>query len=194
MIVIEKNNIKPFIHFYKFYEDALKHGQLFVESACLGTVCENNKSHSRFINIKYINDNFIFYTNYNSPKSKQVEKNNNVSLTFFWNTVNTQIRINGKISKLNNFFNDSHWSKRSNEKKALAISSKQSKNIKSYDEVVDNYKKILISSKMDRPSYWGGYSIKPLSFELWKGHENRLNKRILYKLKHEKWIKEYLQP
>ena len=130
-----------------------------------------------------------------SSVNSSIEKNNNVCLTFFWNSVNTQIRINGKISKLNNFLNDSHWSLRSTEKKALAISSKQSAKINSYDEVIDNYKMILKSSKMDeRPPYWGGYSLKPLSFELWKGHKNRLNKRILYKLKQKEWTKEYLQP
>jgi pyridoxine/pyridoxamine 5'-phosphate oxidase len=71
----------------------------------------------------------------------------------------------------------------------------QSKEIKSYKKVIENYNKALKESDLSkRPEYWGGYSFTPYYFEFWEGHESRLNKRDIYELSGEDWIHSILQP
>jgi len=84
---------------------------------------------------------------------------------------------------------------RDRKKNALAISSKQSIKIDSYEEVKKNFLKIYnSSSELKRPHYWGGFSFVPYYFEFWEGHKSRLNKRKTYTFVNEDWKKEYLQP
>ena len=85
--------------------------------------------------------------------------------------------------------------KKAMKKNAIAISSKQSKPIKSYDQVKENYERSLKNDDLKEcPEYWGGFSFIPYYFEFWEGHENRLNKRVSYTLKDSNWIKTFLQP
>ena len=118
--------------------------------------------HSRFVNFKYVDClNFVFFSNYQSQKAKDISTNNNVALTFFWNTIETQIRIEGKISKIEPEESDRHWKNRSPFKNALAISSNQSEPIDSFDEFKKIYNRVLQKSNLNlRPSYWGGYRFR----------------------------------
>ena len=186
----------PFSEFLKFYENAEKSLQPNIEAACISTISNRNKPHSKFINIKYINKNkFIFFSNYNSNKAENIDFNNNVALIFFWNKTQTQIRIEGKISKLSKEKSDNHWKKRSKYKNALAISSMQSSLADSYEEVINNYESTLKENDLSvRPSYWGGYSIKPIYFEFWTGHKSRINKRTIFKKNGDEWEEYTLQP
>ena len=155
-----------------------------------------NMVDSRFVNIKLIEKTkFIFFTNYDSPKALQFDEHSQISAVFFWNQINCQIRIKAKIKKCNTKFSDNYFKKRSLNKNALAISSDQSKEIDSFENVIKNYN--LARDTFDlkkRPSYWGGYEFSPYYFEFWRGNENRLNSRIQYQLSNKKWNKVLLQP
>jgi len=169
-----------------------------IEALCLSTCGNDLKPSSRLVNIKYITSNsLIFFSNYNSRKSLQINENNSISGLFFWNKVNIQIRLEGEIYNLNSTLSDKHFKNRSFEKNILAISSSQSKEVENYERVKKNYKKIYDKYKgceLKRPSYWGGFEIIPNYFEFWYGHKNRLNKRLRYRLKNNEWIEDYLQP
>ena len=90
--------------------------------------------------------------------------------------------MKAKIKKTSNEFNQKYFFDRSEEKNALAISSNQSKQIDSYNQVKENYNKSLKTDDLKKcPEYWGGYSFTPYYFEFWEGHESRLNKREVYK-------------
>ena len=103
--------------------------------------------------------------------------------------------MKAKISKTPSNFSDEYFNKRSIEKNALALSSAQSKDIKSYREIEENYNKALKSKNLDvRPKFWGGYQFVPYYFEFWKGHKLRLNKREAFKLINDDWKKQFLQP
>ena len=118
-----------------------------------------------------------FFSNYESPKSKQFEEHNQISALIYWNTINTQIRINGLIKRTDQDFNQLYFSNRNLKKNALAISSKQSQPIPSYNDVKVRYDEALNSDSLDIcPDYWGGFTFKPTTIEIWKGEENRLNK------------------
>tara|TARA_B110000046_G_scaffold10415_1_gene10405 strand:+ start:2395 stop:2988 length:594 start_codon:yes stop_codon:yes gene_type:complete len=188
---------EPLSLFNELIIAAKKRGQKNVDAMCLSSIDHKDSTpQARFVNLKYVKDSkLIFFSNYNSNKSQQFQKYPYVSCTFFWSTIDVQIRINGFIEKTSSEFSDLHFSKRSKEKNALSIASYQSSKISSFDEVVKKFNEVLKKNSIDkRPSYWGGYSITPNYFEFWKGGNNRLNKREEFLLKEGKWIYSILEP
>jgi pyridoxamine 5'-phosphate oxidase len=188
----------PHIIFKNYFELALENNQKYIEAICISSFNINlNEVESRMVNLKYIKDNeWIFFSNYDSLKAKNFSSHNQISALFFWDSINVQVRIKAKIFKTASQFSDDHYKSRTVNKNALAISSNQSQKIDSYDSVVKNYNDILMdSSKVkNRPSNWGGYSFNPYYFEFWEGHESRLNKRDVYEMKSNKWQHSILQP
>ena len=151
---------------------------------------------SRYVNLKIINDNeFIFFTNYNSPKSIEFDSHSQIAAIFYWPSISVQIRIKAKIKKTSIEYNQKYFSERSLKKNALAISSNQSEIIKSYDNVIKNYNNSIEFDNLKQcPGFWGGYSFIPYYFEFWEGHESRLNKREVYIKKNNHWDHFILQP
>lgn len=185
----------PCLKVFKLYEHAKDASQKFIEAACLSTCDDSKTPQSRYVNIKYINDNeLIFFSNYNSLKAKNIEYSNKISLVFFWDSINCQIRISGTISKLDSKRSDAHWKKRSKEKNILSTISQQSNKIKSYDQITKKFNNSLDIDVSSRPNYWGGYSISPYYFEIWEGHPSRINKREIFELCNEEWLNYYLEP
>lgn len=200
MIIFENCTQEPFNVFKDLYNMA-SNEEKAIEAMSLSTIdLDQKKPFSRYVNIKYVKNNkLVFFTNYNSNKSNQLEKANNVSCIFYWKSINTQIRIEGSISKSDRSLSDHHFSKRSLEKNALAISSNQSKSIECYEKVVEKYNEALSNITRDtkRPDYWGGLEVSPNYFEFWTGNKNRLNKRKEYRLIDDKsniWQTAYLEP
>ena len=103
--------------------------------------------------------------------------------------------MKAKIRKTSNEFNQKYFFDRAMEKNAIAISSNQSKRIKSFEQVKENYKYSLLNNDLKTcPKYWGGFAFKPYEIEFWEGNEFRLNKRNLYKKENNKWNHCILEP
>jgi pyridoxamine 5'-phosphate oxidase len=198
--MIEFNSIKqeiPYLILKKKYDEALNNGQKGIEAISVSSY--NNKIHevdSRYVNLKFIiNDEFIFFSNYDSPKASSFDSHDQIAALLYWPTTNVQIRIKAKIKKTSNEYNQKYFFDRLKEKNALAISSNQSKSIKSYNQVKENYNKSLKNDDLKKcPEFWGGYSFTPYYFEFWEGHELRLNKREAYKKNDDGWKHLFLQP
>ena len=187
----------PFKNFEDLYKKALRKKQNYIEAVCVSSYSqETDEVDARFVNVKSIEgDEFIFYTNYNSPKSLQFQSHNQVALTFFWDVINVQIRIKGTVSKAPKIISDNHFRLRNEKKNVLAIASNQSTKIVSYEKFVSIYKKTLSSNNLkQRPDYWGGYVFTPYYFEFWEGHESRLNKREVFDKAEGTWRHLFLQP
>jgi pyridoxamine 5'-phosphate oxidase len=187
----------PYQIFKAKYDDALNAGQKAIEAVSISSY--NNKINevdSRYVNLKSINfDEFIFFSNYNSPKSIAFNSHNQIAALFYWPSINIQIRMKAKIKKTSNEFNQKYFFDRSEEKSALAISSSQSKRIDSYMQVIENYKRSLEADDLKKcPESWGGYSFTPYYFEFWEGHETRINKREVYEKIGKNWNHFFLQP
>ncbi len=194
---INNNNETPYIKFREFYDTAFHKNQESIEAVTISSYyLSKNEVDSRFVNLKIIDDKeFIFFTNYNSPKSHQFNEHNQISAIIFWDKINIQIRMKAKIKKKSVSYNKFYFSKRSINKNALAISSNQSEKIDSYEMVKQNYKKSLESDNLKKcPDYWGGYSFIPYYFEFWEGKKFRLNKRNVYEKKQDNWQHFLLQP
>ena len=189
---------KPYIRFQSLYKEALANDQRGIEAISISSYNQKvNEVEARYVNLKYIvNNEWIFFSNYNSPKAHQFQSHRQVSVLIFWPSINIQIRIKAKISKTSADFSDEHFQGRTQEKNALAISSNQSKVIDSFEEVAKNFKKTLDVMTPDtvRPDFWGGFSFIPYYFEFWQGHKNRLNKRHVFEQQGDQWLEQLLQP
>jgi len=189
---------KPYNLFKEYYQKALQKKQENIEAIVISSINSIDRiADSRVVNLKYINqDEWVFFSNYNSVKASQFKKNPKISALFFWSSCSIQIRMKAKIYKTDPIFSDKHFLKRSNTKNALAISSDQSKVINSYNDVVLKYESVLSKEDLSkRPNIWGGFSFKPYYFEFWEGHESRLNKRNVYEQsKNNEWLHYVLEP
>ena len=194
---ISINQELPYLYFMKKYDEAIKAGQKSIEAISISSFnTKINEVDSRFVNLKFIkNDEFIFFSNYDSSKASSFNSHNQIAALLYWPCINIQIRMKAQIKKTSNEFNQKYFSERSKEKNALAISSNQSKPIDSYNQVKDNYIKSLESEDLKKcPEYWGGYSFIPYYFEFWEGHKSRINKREVFEKTEGIWKQSFLQP
>lgn len=198
--MIKFNNLNqeiPYLLFKEKYDDALHAGQKGIEAISISSYnSEIGEVDSRFVNIKFIlNDEFIFFSNYESPKAFAFNSHNQISALLYWPSINVQIRMKASIKKTTYKYNQKYFLDRLKEKNALAISSAQSKPIDSFSQVKKKYNKSLDNDDLKKcPEYWGGYAFIPYYFEFWEGDKFRLNKRKVYEKKQDNWKHFLLQP
>ena len=198
--MIQFNNLNqeiPYLIFKEKYNESLNAKQKNIEAISISSFNrEISEVDSRYVNLKLVtNDEFIFFSNYNSPKASSFNSHNQIAALVYWPSINVQIRMRAKIKRTTDEFNQNYFFDRSEEKNALAISSNQSKPINSYSQVIENYNKSLKNDDLKKcPEFWGGYSFTPYYFEFWEGHESRLNKREAYEKSDDSWKHLFLQP
>lgn len=151
----------------------------------LSTATREGVPSARIVLLKgYDNHGFVFYTNYLSRKGKEITKNPLGALTFFWGELERQVRIEGTIEKLSKEQSDRYFQSRPKGSQLGALVSPQSQEIASR-EVLESKMSQLEAEYADKdvpkPSYWGGYILKPRMVEFWQGQQSRLHDRILYK-------------
>ncbi|MDB4157076.1 pyridoxamine 5'-phosphate oxidase family protein [Gammaproteobacteria bacterium] len=198
--MIKFNNLNqeiPYLLIKEKHDEAVDAAQKGIEAVSISSYNKDiNEVDSRYVNLKFIsNDEFIFFSNYNSPKASSFNSHSQIAALLYWPSINVQIRMKAEIKKTSDKFNQKYFSDRSEEKNALAISSNQSNPIDSYNQVKENYNKSLKNDDLKKcPEFWGGYSFTPYYFEFWEGHESRLNKREAYKKSDDSWKHLILQP
>ncbi len=169
----------------------------YPNSAVLCT-SRNDIPDGRYILVKEIRDNgFVFYTNYNSKKGKDLETNPNACLVLYWQEIGVQIRIRGKVQKLSDEESIEYFKTRPKFAQISAYISRQSEELESYEqllELFEEYKKIFQCKEVEKPKHWGGYILIPNEIEVWYEGEYRLHKRILYIFQDGKWISKFLYP
>ena len=150
---------EPYLLFKTKYDEAYSAGQKVIEAISISTF-ENktNEVDSRFVNLKFVSENeFIFFSNYESPKANSFKTHDQIAALIYWSSTNVQIRMKAKIIKMSNDYNQRYFESRSDKKNALAISSNQSKPINSYKQVIENFNKSLNNDDLKKcPKYWGG--------------------------------------
>ena len=198
--MIKFNNLNqeiPYLILKKKYDKAINAGQKGIEAISVSSYNKaENEVDTRYVNLKFIiNEEFIFFSNYDSPKAAAFNSHDQIAALLYWPSINVQIRMMAKIKKTSNEYNQKYFFDRSEEKNALAISSRQSKPIDSYNQVKENYNKSLKKDDIKKcPEYWGGFSFTPYYFEFWEGHESRINKREVFKKIDHVWKHSFLQP
>lgn len=190
------NKAEPYQRLKCKYDEAVKKNQKNVDAISISSFSKiSNQVNSRYVNLKFIDDEeFIFFSNYNSPKAIEFRSHDQISCAIFWSEINIQIRIKAFIQKTSVSYNNLYFKSRSLEKNALAISSNQSNTIESFNKVKEQYEYSMKHDNLKEcPSYWGGFSFRPFEIEFWEGNEFRLNKRDLF-TKDRNWHHSILEP
>jgi len=164
----------------------------------VSTIGNDGFPKGRVVLLKYFDDNgFTFFTNYNSEKGQSIQNNPNVSLSFFWPNLERQVIIKGIASKSSEELSDTYFNSRPRMSRLGALVSDQSSAIESRTILETNLKQLEEDFKgkdIPRPKHWGGFTIKPISYEFWQGRESRVHDRILYTADDKKWQTTRLQP
>ena len=141
---------------------------------------------------------FVFYTNFNSKKGKDLKNNPYASMCFHWKSLRRQIRISGKTEVVEDKEADNYFSSRKYGSKISAWASSQSEQMKNRDEFLDKIKeyekKFPKEKSVPRPTHWSGWRVLPNEIEFWVEVNNRSHQRLVYKKENGKWIKELLYP
>lgn len=172
---------------------------LEVNAMTLTTLDSTGYPRPRVVLLKEVNaQGFSFYTNYQSLKGQAIDKNNKVSLSFFWPELERQVIILGTAEKLSEKESEKYFHSRPKGSQLGAISSPQSQPIpnreyleKRLAEETETYKD---KDFIPKPKHWGGYIVKPFSMEFWQGRPNRLHDRVEYVQIENRWTKQRLAP
>jgi len=164
----------------------------------LATVSADGKPSARQVLLKgHGESGFVFYTNYQSRKADELADNPNVSAVIWWDKLYRQVRIEGEVRKLAAELSSEYFASRPRGSQISAWASAQSAVIADYASLhrrVAQIEKRFDGLAVERPDYWGGYSIIPNSIEFWQGRQDRLHERLRYARDKENWVSQFLSP
>lgn len=195
----EENALKnPMEQFDVWFKEAVDAKLLDPSAVSVTTVSSKGKPSTRIVYLRgESDDGFIFYTNYNSEKGKDIEQNNQVALNFFWGELNRQVRVEGVVEKITDEASDAYFNKRPRESQIGAWASNQSElllNREALEAKVVYFTDKFKGSEVPRPSHWGGYIVKPNQLEFWQGRPSRLHDRIVYVNSNGDWKQSRISP
>ncbi|HIO97426.1 MAG TPA: pyridoxamine 5'-phosphate oxidase [Leucothrix sp.] len=188
----------PFEQFEKWFTQAMDADIADASAMSLATVSGSGKPTQRTVLLKLFDEKgFIFFTNYSSLKSQQIEENANVSLLFPWTELERQIEINGTASKISTAESLKYFLSRPRGSQLGAWASAQSSPISSrqiLESQLQKMKNKFTHGDIPLPDFWGGYRVVPETVEFWQGGVNRLHDRFEYKRDQDHWNIKRLQP
>jgi len=188
----------PITQFKRWFDEAALSGQPDAEAMTLSTATLDGRVAARVVLLKGCDDRgFVFFTNYESQKSREIMTNPRVALTFYWHALHRQVRIEGLAEKVTLEESEEYFQTRPRGSQIGAWASPQSEEINDREALERRVGEIETRFK-DRPitcpPFWGGFRVKPERVEFWQGRESRLHDRILYTLRDNEWRISRLAP
>jgi pyridoxamine 5'-phosphate oxidase len=187
----------PFRQFERWFDDAASSGMVEPNAMIVSTVSEDGQPTARAMLLKgLVDEQFVFYTNYESRKGKELAANPQVCLLFAWIPMHRQIRIDGVAERVPPEESDRYFASRPIGARLGGSASPQSQVIPHRDWLKDRVAELeerFPEGDIPRPEHWGGFAVTPTEFEFWQGQPNRLHDRIRYRLEGG-WIRERLAP
>jgi pyridoxamine 5'-phosphate oxidase len=186
--------------FERWFAEARQHPEIQLpEAMTLATADAQRRPSARMVLLKGLDEKgFVFYTNYNSRKARELDTNPYAALVFFWVQLDYQIRIEGKISRVSSEESDIYFQSRPRESQIGALASPQSEVVSSREELETRVRELEAfhgNRRIKRPEHWGGYRLEPHLIEFWKGRPGRLHDRILFELQADgNWTIKRLAP
>ena len=189
----------PIVLFEKWFEVAKKSEINDPNALSLATASSEGIPTVRMVLLKAYNENgFVFYTNFNSKKGKDLKNNPNASMCFHWKSLRRQIRISGKVNVIDNKEADDYFNSRDYGSRIGAWASSQSQVMKNRNEFLNKIKefekKYPDQQNVPRPPHWSGWRLVPKEIEFWLEIKNRVHERLNFRKKEKIWLKEVLYP
>jgi pyridoxamine 5'-phosphate oxidase len=189
----------PFLQFDQWWDDAVKSEITEINAMTLATASATGMPSARIVLLKgYDKKGFVFFTNYQSHKGRELEQNPNACLVFFWKELERQVRITGRVQQVTATASDAYFMSRPQGSRIGAWASPQSEIITSREVIEDrlnNFQQQFGNGNIPRPPHWGGYIVIPQQAEFWQGRPSRLHDRIQYTLQTGgNWLIERLAP
>jgi pyridoxamine 5'-phosphate oxidase len=186
----------PFRQFEIWFEEIRNSTTEEPYAFTLATCTREGKPSARILLLRKMTEHegFIFFTNYLSRKGNEIEENPYGAMLFYWHELERQVRIEGKIQKLDAKYSDEYFSSRPRLSQISACVSPQSKKIPHREFLENEVKKYELIQELKRPDFWGGYQLIPEYFEFWQGRKSRLHDRIIYEWIDNQWRISRLAP
>lgn len=191
---------EPFALFRQWFDDALSTEQLPVEpnAMTLATVDAEGRPHCRVLLLKGLDERgFTFFSNYDSAKGEQLAARPFAAMTFFWPTLERQVRIEGRVEKVSAEESDAYFQVRPLGSRLGAWASPQSRVIADRGELeglLADTERRFLDQAPQCPPHWGGYRLLPERVEFWQGRPSRLHDRLNYLLQAGSWQRQRLAP
>lgn len=187
----------PLVQFRGWFAEAAATVPL-AEAAALATASISAHPSLRMVLVKsWDQQGLVFYTNYLSRKAKELKANPNAALLFHWPQLGRQVRIEGLVERVSEDESDRYFASRPRDSQVGAAVSEQSLTIGSREELdqrVRDFEDSLQGQPLARPRWWGGYRLRPGSYEFWQHHNDRIHDRIRYLPAGSGWRLDRLQP
>ena len=195
----DKLRENPFKQFEAWYQQSIESHLYEPGAMSVATVDERGQPWQRIVLLKlYDEKGLVFFTNYESRKAQQIAVNPKVSLLFPWHVLGRQLKITGEAEKVTTAESLKYFTTRPRGSQLGAWASQQSQMISSRSilvSMVDNMKKKYANKEVPLPPFWGGYRVKPETFEFWQARDNRLHDRFIYRRDEaSQWFIERLAP
>ena len=189
---------RPVALFKQWLDEAIKH-EVNEPTAMILSTSIDNQPDSRVVLLKELKeDQFVFYTNYDSNKGQQMGQNQFVALNFFWPQLERQVRIKGQVAKIDESASDNYFRTRPRDSQLGAWASEQSRAVENREELEEKYRSMeahFEGQEIPKPENWGGYAVTPVEIEFWQGRPGRLHDRIrYYKAEDGTWSFKRLSP
>ncbi len=174
----------PIDLFRRWFDAAVNSGSRLPESMTLATATRDGRPSARVVLLKkFDDDGFVFYTNYNSSKARQLEENPFAALVMYWTVIDRQVRVEGSVQRVSPGQSDDYFRSRPRESQIGALASPQSEVIENrqvLEQRFQDFDKFYRDRHVERPAHWGGYILKPERIEFWQNRSGRMHDRILY--------------
>lgn len=191
---------EPFALFQQWFGDAVKTEQLPVEpnAMTLATVDADGRPHCRVLLLKVLDARgFTFFSNYESAKGEQLAARPFAAMTFFWPSLERQVRIEGRVERVTPEESDAYFQVRPLGSRISAWASPQSRVIADraeLEQLLAETERRFLNLAPTCPPHWGGYRLLPERVEFWQGRPSRLHDRLNYRLVDGRWMFERLAP
>jgi len=191
-------NPDPIVQFNEWFEETLAAGLHEPNAMIVATAAANGRPSARTVLLKgYDERGFVFYTNYEGRKARELDANPACALLFYWGELERQVRIEGCASRISNEESDAYFASRSRGSRLGTWASEQSRPVEDrrvLEERVRDLEAEYEGRGVPRPPFWGGYRVAPDTIEFWQGRENRLHDRLVYSRVGDGWRIDRLQP
>jgi pyridoxamine 5'-phosphate oxidase len=188
----------PIARFLETLDRARRAESFDATAMALATASASGRPSVRMVLLKEASQRgFVFFTNFESAKARDLSENPRAALCFYWPSLGEQVRVEGQVERVSDSESDAYFATRPAGSQIAAWASRQSDVLKAREDLLARVEKIrarFAGGEVPRPPFWGGFRLLPDRIEFWRQADDRLHHRDLYTRDGERWQKQLLYP